>query len=98
SESLMINRFKITVDTFRPRHAAPAVPTASKATNETASSFTENWSSVSGAIGYRLDVSTSSGFVTYVPGYPDRDVGNVTSQNVTGPAANTFCYYRVRAY
>jgi hypothetical protein len=45
-----------------------------------------------------LDVSTSSTFASYVPGYRNRDVGNVTSQNVTGLAANTFYYYRVRAY
>ena len=45
----------------------------------------------------RLDVSTSSTFASYVPGYRNRDVGNVTSQNVTGLAAKTFYYYRVRA-
>jgi hypothetical protein len=33
-----------------------------------------------------------------VPGYQNRDVGNVTNQDVTGLAANTFYYYRVRAY
>jgi len=44
-----------------------------------------------------LDVSPSSSFVGYVPGYENRNV-NVTSQNVTGLAANTFYYYRVRAY
>jgi hypothetical protein len=45
-----------------------------------------------------LDVSTSSTFDSYVPGYQNRDVGNVTNQNVTGLAATTFYYYRVRAY
>jgi hypothetical protein len=64
----------------------------------TASSFTANWSSVSGATGYRLDVSMSRTFASYVPAYQDRNVGNVTNQNVTGLAANTFYYYRVRAY
>ena len=43
----------------------------------TASSFTANWTSVGGATGYRLDVSTSSTFVTYVPGYQNLDVGNI---------------------
>ncbi len=33
-----------------------------------------------------------------MPGYQNRDVGNVTNQNVTGLAATTFYYYRVRAY
>jgi Fibronectin type III domain len=36
--------------------------------------------------------------VTYVPGYQDLNVFNVTSYNVTGLAANTAYYYRVRAY
>lgn len=81
-----------------PPAPTPAAPTALKATNVTASSFTANWSSVSGATGYRLDVSTNSSFVTYVPGYQNLDVGNTTSRNVTGLTANTFHYYRVRAY
>ena len=65
-----------------------------------AHSFTANWTSVSGAISYRLDVATTNTFVvsTYVPGYQDRNVGNVTSFPVTGLALNTFYYYRVRAF
>jgi len=53
---------------------------------------------VSGATSYRLDVSTSNTFGTYVPGYQDLNVGNLTSKNVTGLTANTFYYYRVRAF
>src|SRR5205807_1148784 len=68
------------------------------ATNITFSSFTAHWSSVSGATGYRLDVSTSNTFTTYVPGYQNLDVGNVTSYPVTGLSAHTTYYYRVRAY
>jgi phosphodiesterase/alkaline phosphatase D-like protein len=71
---------------------------ALKATNVTANSLTANWRSVSGATGYRLDVSASANFTNFVLGYQNRDVGNVTSHNVTGLAANTFYYYRVRAY
>ena len=81
-----------------PPPPTPAAPRAQKATNVTASSFTTNWRSVSRATGYRLDVSTSSSFVNYVPGYQDLDVGNTTSYNVTGLAARTIYYYRVRAY
>ncbi len=64
----------------------------------TVSSFTANWVGVIGANGYRLDVSRSSSFSTYVPGYQDLDVGNMTSYTVTGLTANTNYYYRVRAY
>src|SRR5262249_46765174 len=76
----------------------PGAPTALNATNVTSSSFAANWSSVAGATGYRLDVSTSNSFVTYVPGYQDLDVGNTTSRSVTGLTNATFYYYRLRAY
>ena len=64
----------------------------------TASSFTANWKPVNVATGYQLDVATDSSFTNYVPGYVDLNVGNVTSQNVTGLTPTTFYFYRVRAY
>jgi len=76
----------------------PAAPNAQNATDVTVSSFTAHWSNVNGAINYRLDVSTSNNFTTYVPGYHDLDVENVTSFPVAGLSANTNYYYRVRAY
>jgi phosphodiesterase/alkaline phosphatase D-like protein len=75
----------------------PAAPNAQSATNVTSSSFTAHWGSVSGATDYRLDVSTSNTFTTYVTGYSDLSVGNVTSYPVTALSANTTYYYRVRA-
>ena len=64
----------------------------------TSSSFTVNWRSVSDASGYRLDVSTTKSFSSYVPGYENLDVGNITSYNVTGLSQNTTYFYRLRAY
>ena len=82
-----------------PTPCAPAAaPAAQSATSINFVSFTANWSSVSGATGYRLDVSLSSAFTTYVPGYQNLNVGNRIKYDVTGLSANTTYYYRVRAY
>ena len=78
--------------------ATPAAPRALTATNVTATSFTANWSSVSGASGYRLDVATDASFCQLRARYQNLDVGNVTSRNVTGLTPNTQYYYRLRAY
>jgi N-acetylneuraminic acid mutarotase len=77
---------------------APSPPTARAATYIASNSFTANWSSSSGATGYRLDVSTNSSFSTYVPGYQNLNVGNTTSRSVSGLSTSTTYYYRVRAY
>jgi phosphodiesterase/alkaline phosphatase D-like protein len=76
----------------------PAAPTAMGTGTITNHSFTAVWNSDTGATGYRLDVSTSGSFGSYVSGYQNLDVGNVTSQNVNGLSANTTYFYRVRAY
>jgi len=75
-----------------------ATPNATSATNITTTSFTANWDAVSGATGYYLDVATDNSFNNYVSGYQNLDVGNVTSQSVTGLTASTTYYYRVRSY
>jgi phosphodiesterase/alkaline phosphatase D-like protein len=86
------------VKTVKTLTCTPKTPSAQNASDVTSSSFTAHWGSVSDAIDYRLDVSTSSTFATYVPGYQDLSVGNVTSYSVTGLNANTIYYYRVRAF
>ena len=70
-----------------------SAPTALSTTSVTSSSFTANWTGVSGATGYQLDVSTNSSFSSDVPGYQNLDVGNVTTYNVTGLRANTSYYW-----
>jgi hypothetical protein len=64
----------------------------------TRSSFLAKWEAVSGATGYRLDVSTTPSFDRYVGGYQDLDVGNATCHIVAGLHRGTEYYYRVRAY
>ena len=64
----------------------------------TRSSFMATWLGITRAKGYLLDVSTSSSFDSFVDGYHDLDVGNVTGRVVTGLNRGTTYYYRVRAY
>ncbi len=84
----------------------PPGPIASSATGVGTSGFTANWSALSQAVGYQLDVATDSAFTAsasagshpagYVSGYQAKDVGNVTSFAVTGLSGGTTYYYRVR--
>ena len=76
----------------------PAPPVANPATFVATNSFRANWTSVSGATGYRLDVASNNSFTNYVAGYQNLNVGNALGRNVTGLNASTTYYYRVRAY
>jgi beta-glucanase (GH16 family) len=71
--------------------AAPATPTFSAVSS---TGFTVNWGAVSGATSYKLDVSASSSFASYVT--QDLTVSG-TSQAVTGLNPGTTYYARVRA-
>ncbi len=75
----------------------PAAPTVGAATGVTATGFTANWGSVPGATGYRLDVSVSESFESFVDGYEGFLVTSGTSHTVTNLTDNTQYYYRVRA-
>ena len=83
-----------TMSTF----TAPPAPVATAATSLAETNFAANWNSSSGAAGYYLDVSTVSSFASFVSGFNQKDVGNVTSYTVTGLAGGTTYYYRVSAY
>ncbi len=73
-------------------------PVATTATNITAISFSANWTAVTGATGYYLDVSTDSAFATFITGFNGLNVGSVNTYSVTGLSYATTYYYRVRAY
>lgn len=81
-----------------PFTPAPSAPVASAATAITSSGFTANWGASSGATGYYLDVATDSGFLSFVTGYNNLDVGDVLNEAIIGLNAGTDYYYRVRAY
>jgi predicted phage tail protein len=89
------NSATITVATLQ---TPPAAPVANEATSVLQLTFAANWSSSATATGYRLDVSPDPDFTAFVTGYTDKDVGNVTTLNVTGLSAGTTYYYRARAY
>ncbi len=75
----------------------PTAPVATNASSITCNSFKANWNASTGATSYLLDVATNSGFTSYVAGYNNLNVGNVTSYNITGLTTGTTYYYRVRA-
>jgi hypothetical protein len=78
-----------------PGQTATALPEVAAPTRGT---FMASWGPVSDAKGYLLDVSTSDSFSSYVDGYHNLDVGNVTGRVVAGLSQGTTYYYRVRAY
>jgi hypothetical protein len=88
--------------TFQERSGAPSreaeIERAPIPVPPTRSTFVATWPSISGATSYHLDVSTNSGFGSYVNGYRDLDVGQITSRVVTGLKPGTTYHYRVRAY
>ena len=75
----------------------PDTPVATEATSRNALKFTANWQPADGAVSYRLDVSTDPDFESFVDGYSNRDVGDVTTLVVDDLTPGTLYYYRVRA-
>jgi predicted phage tail protein len=76
----------------------PSSPIALAASSIGSTGFTANWSASATATGYRLDISTNNSFSTYVSGYQNLDVSNLTNRAVVGLSFNTTYYYRVRSY
>jgi hypothetical protein len=74
-----------------------AAPVAAAATNLAQVSFSANWAVATTATSYKLDVSTSPTFATFVSGFNNLDVGTATTYSVTGLTAGTVYYYQVRA-
>jgi hypothetical protein len=78
----------------------PGAPTANDAYPVLGNSFVASWSAP-GSGGtptyYELDVATDSGFTAFVSGYNGLNVGLLRRYSVTGLAATTSYWYRVRA-
>ncbi len=94
-----LNNFALTGNTSNwVESYAMVVPTATAASSITGNSFTANWTApVTGTVdnGYRLDVSASPSFSSFISGYNDLTVSG-TSQVVSGLIGGSY-YYRVRA-
>jgi hypothetical protein len=76
----------------------PSAPGTAGAYSPTCTGFTAQWGYTGYATKYFLDVSTNSGFSTFVSGYNNLDVGNVLNYTLAGLNPGTTYYYRVRAY
>ena len=72
-------------------------PVTTAISNNSHFSFSANWDALIGATSYILDVSANSSFSSFVSGFNNLNVGNVTTYTVNGLLANTTYYYRVRA-
>jgi len=83
-------------DDYNPSNSSPA-PAATGATNRNSNSFTANWSVVSGATAYFLDVAVDSNFNNKLPGYDNLNVGTATTYDISGLDGCTNYHYRVRA-
>jgi hypothetical protein len=75
----------------------PDPPVATAAITDGTLTFFANWNASTIATGYYLDVATDVGFTTFLSGYENLDVGDVTTYSVTVLSAVNH-YYRLRAY
>ncbi len=78
---------------------AEITPTNTSSTNPTVTGFTANWAAPTyGTLNsYVIDVATDTAFTNIVSGYNAKNVGNVTTTNITGLGNGTPYYWRVRA-
>jgi len=75
----------------------PSTPVLATATGVGQSGFTANWTLVTGASNYFIDVSLATDFSTFVTGYQNKQLAIVNSEAITGLAAGNTYYYRVRS-
>ncbi|MHC0439381.1 fibronectin type III domain-containing protein [Flavobacterium sp. 3-210] len=85
-----------TVRNVTTTNNVPGNVTSNSANNIFCNSFNARWNSASGASSYLLDVSTSSTFASFLPGFQSLDVDNVNGYVVTGLNGGTQYYYRVK--
>jgi FlgD Ig-like domain len=75
----------------------PATPVLAASTSVGQTGFTANWTSIIGAMGYFMDVSLANNFATFVNGYQNKSLSNVTSESISGLTSGTVYYFRIRS-
>lgn len=75
----------------------PATPVLSASSAITQTSFTANWTLVTGATGYLMDVSLANDFASFVTGYQSKPIASVASELVTGLESGKTYFYRIRS-
>jgi len=81
----------------RTRKTSIAPPTIITNYDKGTNYFTAKWSYGGDVSYFEVDVSTNNLFTTYLEGWQNADVGELTEIEVTGLSVNTVYYYRVRA-
>lgn len=74
----------------------PSAPSAPVLNSATTSTLVIDWTTVSGATDYRLDVATDAGFTSFVSGYNNKTIAG-TTETVGGLSVGTTYYVRLRA-
>jgi hypothetical protein len=74
----------------------PPTPVVNVAQNVGTNDFKITWTAVTGASGYQIDVS-SNNFTSFIRGYQNKSVGNVTEEIVTGLSPFTSYQFRIRS-
>lgn len=74
----------------------PATPVVNAAQNVGTNDFKITWTAVTGASGYQIDVS-SNNFTSFITGYQNKSVGDVTEETVTGLSPFTSYQFRIRS-
>ena len=76
----------------------PPPPDSLWTTNITTAGFKANWSITPGAEGYQIDVANDSLFNSYLIGFENLDMGNMTSKIISGLETDSTYFFRIRSY
>lgn len=82
---------------FLPSSTGPFIPIALAATNANSNSFRANWQSSTGATNYFIDISTTGSFSSFVAGFQNKSIGNITTITASSLTSDTDYFYRLRA-